>query len=166
MKKFLPVLAGVLAIAFTQPFATKAQAPCDLKGIYTDPAQPAVNPEYPARTPCLVVQPQMAAADVQAVCTGSVYQTVVALRPVGPAKAGIATANTAAAIGDVQVYPNPATNAATIRFAGTAAGRASAYVTDTFGKQVLPIMQNELVAEGLQEKALIRRACLRACTSA
>ena len=52
MKKFLPALAGVLAIAFTQHFGAQAQAqaPCDVKGIYTDPAQPAVNPEYSPRT--------------------------------------------------------------------------------------------------------------------
>lgn len=50
MKNFLPALAGVLAIAFAQPSSAQAQAPCDFKGIYTDPTQPAVNPEYPAHT--------------------------------------------------------------------------------------------------------------------
>jgi len=50
MKNLLPALAGVLAIALTQSFSAQAQAPCDLKGIFTDPAQPAVNPEYPTRT--------------------------------------------------------------------------------------------------------------------
>ncbi|GAA4038286.1 hypothetical protein GCM10022409_24660 [Hymenobacter glaciei] len=103
--------------------------------------------------PCLAVQPQMATADVQAVCSGSTYQTAVALRPTGPASAGVVAANTAAIIGEVQVYPNPAANATTIRFAGTAAGQASAYVTDMFGNQVLTIMQNAPVTEGLQEKA-------------
>jgi len=49
-ENFLPALAGVLAIALTQSFSTQAQAPCDLKGIFTDPAQPVVNPEYPTRT--------------------------------------------------------------------------------------------------------------------
>lgn len=62
------------------------------------------------------------------------------------------TTNPAAVIGDVQVYPNPATNAVTIRFAGTTAGRASAYVTDMFGNRVLTLMHNEPVAEGLQQK--------------
>ena len=50
MKNFLPALAGVLAIALAQPSSAQAQTPCDIKGIYTDPARPAVNPEYPART--------------------------------------------------------------------------------------------------------------------
>ena len=102
--------------------------------------------------PCLAVQPQMSSADVQTVCTGNIYQAAVALRASGPVKSG-AVAGNSAAIGEVQVYPNPAANAATIRFAGTTAGRASAYVTDMFGNKVLTIMQNEQVSKGLQEKA-------------
>lgn len=50
MKTFLPALAGVLAIALAQPSSAQAQAPCDIKSIYTDPTRPTVNPEYPART--------------------------------------------------------------------------------------------------------------------
>lgn len=46
-------MTGLLAIAFAQPISAQTAAPCDRKGILTDPgnpAQPAVNPEYPART--------------------------------------------------------------------------------------------------------------------
>ena len=122
-----------------------------LKYPVTTRSVPEIIVDYSA--PCLAVQPQMAAADVQAVCTGSTYQTAVALRSAAPVKAGAATTNAVAVIGEVQVYPNPATNTTAIRFAGTTAGRASAYVTDMFGNRVLTIMQNELVAEGLQEKS-------------
>ena len=102
--------------------------------------------------PCLTVQPQMAAADVQAVCTGSTYQAAVALRPSVPTTTAGATTNTAA-IADVQVYPNPTAGAATIRITGTAAGRVSAYVTDMFGQRVLDIVQNESLAAGEQQRA-------------
>ena len=53
MKNLLPAVAGLLAIAFSQPSFAQTAAPCDSKGILTDPgnpAQPAMNPEYPART--------------------------------------------------------------------------------------------------------------------
>lgn len=52
MKKFLPTLVGMLAIAFSQPVLAQ-NTPCDVKGIRTNPGDakfPAYNPEYPART--------------------------------------------------------------------------------------------------------------------
>lgn len=71
--------------------------------------------------PCLAVQPQIATAAMQAVCTDGTYQAAVTLRTTGPAKtvaAGTTTPSTT--ITDVQVYPTA--SAATVRFSGTAAG--------------------------------------------
>lgn len=50
MKRILPALAGLLTIALVQPASAQPAAPCDNKGIFTDPAYPAVNSEYPTRT--------------------------------------------------------------------------------------------------------------------
>ena len=95
-----------------------------------------------------------------AVCAGSTYQAAIALRSTGPVKTTASAGNSAATIGEVQVYPNPADNAATLRFTGTTAGRASAYVTDILGNRMLTIMQNELVTEGQQQKAFDTSALL------
>ena len=84
-----------------------------------------------AGQPCVPIQSQASASLVQAICTGSIYQAAVALRT---------TKLAAAAITQVQIYPNPATNTAMLNFVGTAAGRASAYLTDMFGNRVLTIM--------------------------
>lgn len=106
-----------------------------------------------ATHPCLDVQPQQSAAEVQAVCAGSVYQAAVTLaRPNTPSPTATLT-SAAAAIAEVSVFPNPATDRATVSFAGTVAGRASAYVTDMFGNRVLTILQNETVATGEQRKS-------------
>ena len=101
-----------------------------------------------------------------AVCAGSTYQAAIALRSTGPVKATASADNSAATIGEVQVYPNPADNAATLRFTGTTAGRASVYVTDILGNRMLTIMQNELVTEGQQQKASIHRHYSQASTNA
>lgn len=109
-----------------------------------------------AGQPCVPVQPQASASDVQALCTGSIYQTAVALRPTKQASAP--AGEPAAAVAGVQVYPNPTAGAATIRFTGTAAGRASAYVTNMLGQHVLSIMQHEIVAEGEQQRTFATAA--------
>lgn len=75
----------------------------------------------------------------------------------GPVKTVAAgTITPSATIADVQVYPNLTASAATIRFSGTAAGQASAYLADMFGNRVLTIMQNERVEVGSSVKHLPR----------
>ena len=96
------------------------------------------------------IQSQASASLEQAICTGSTYWTAVALRTTKLATAG---SPVAAAITQVQIYPNPATNMAMLNFVGTAAGRASAYLTGMFGNRVLTIMQNENVMTGEQRKS-------------
>ena len=98
-----------------------------------------------ASQPCVPIQSQASASLVQAICTGSTYQAAVALRTTKLAAV--------AAITQVQIYPNPATNTAMLNFVGTAVGRASAYLTDIFGNRVLTIMQNENVMIGEQRKS-------------
>ena len=103
---------------------------------------------------CVPIQSQASASLVQATCTGSTYQAAVALRTTKPATAdNPITAAAVAAITQVQIYPNPATNTAILNFVGTAVGRASAYLTDIFGNRVLTIMQNENVMIGEQRKS-------------
>ena len=101
--------------------------------------------------PCVAVQPQASTNDVQAICSGSVYQAAIALRPSGPTGAGSSAVAPAAAVARVEVYPNPATDAATIRFEAGTAGLASACVLDMYGKQVLTIMQDEPIAAEAQQ---------------
>ena len=142
--KFMLNLKPKVATANTQNVLVVLKYPVTMRSVSE------IVVDYSA--PCLTVQPQMAAADVQAVCTGSTYQAAVALRPSVPTTTAGATTNTAA-IADVQVYPNPTAGAATIRITGTAAGRVSAYVTDMFGQRVLDIVQNESLAAGEQQRA-------------
>ncbi|RIY06109.1 hypothetical protein D0T11_19430 [Hymenobacter rubripertinctus] len=66
-----------------------------------------------------------------------------------PAAFTPATASPAAPVTDVRVYPNPATDAATISFSGLAAGRVSAYVTDMVGHRVQTIMDREPIGPRL-----------------
>ena len=96
--------------------------------------------------PCLAVQPQMTATDVQAICNGSVYQAAMTLRTAATA------GHTSTTSAQVQIYPNPATDAATIRFSITSPSLLSAYLTDMFGNRVLTIAQNEAIGTGLQQR--------------
>jgi len=103
--------------------------------------------------PCLAVQPQMTTADVQAVCTGSIYQAAVTLRPGAVSTAhGAPAAPVAQLVQDVQLYPNPAASVATLRFAGIADGRVTAYLTDVVGRRTATILQDQTVVPGIQEK--------------
>lgn len=44
MKKILPAVAGLLAIAFMQPASAQTTTPCDIKGILTDPGNTTMAP--------------------------------------------------------------------------------------------------------------------------
>lgn len=144
--KFVLNLRPIVTTPNTQNVLVVLKYPVTIQEV----AEIVVDPNHP----CLAVQPQMAAADVQAVCTGSTYQAAVALRTTGPTKpAATGTASSAAAIADAQLYPNPTASTATIRFSGTTTGRTSAYLTDMFGNRVLTIMRDENVVTGEQHKS-------------
>ncbi|MFC6225734.1 T9SS type A sorting domain-containing protein [Hymenobacter artigasi] len=101
------------------------------------------------------VLPQVDIATVQSFCGSATYTNAMNLRS-GPGKLSAAPNTPASAvpvIADVQVYPNPASEVATIRFSGVSAGRVSAYLTDMVGRRVVTIMRDEEVMNGEQLKA-------------
>lgn len=104
--------------------------------------------------PCGVL-PQTDAATVQSFCSSSTYAAAMNLRPgtTKPLTGPNTQLSTAPVITDVQVYPNPASGVATIRFSGVGTGRASAYLTDMVGRRVIAIMQDEAIVMGEQQKA-------------
>lgn len=102
----------------------------------------------PATAPAPGVLPQASAATVQAFCNGSAYASAMNLRP-----AALAAAPPAAPIlAGSHVYPNPATDQATLSFSRLAAGHVTAYLTDVMGRKVLTILQHEPVVAGEQQK--------------
>ena len=96
-----------------------------------------------AGLPCVAVQPQASASYVQSLCAGSVYQAATLLRPAKSATPAAATSGTPGQlVRDVQVYPNPALDEATVSFRSEEAGQVAAYLTDLVGKRV------KFIAEG------------------
>lgn len=98
------------------------------------------------------ILPQADAATVQAFCNGSVYSAAMNLRPAAFTASGTTTP-AAPAVADVQLYPNPATDMATLRFTGVAAGRVSAYLTDMVGHRVLTILDAAPIMAGEQHQS-------------
>ena len=94
-------------------------------------------------------------ATVQTFCSSSTYSVAMNLRPAkAPTSAAIPISSPATSpIGNVQLYPNPTTDMATVRFSGLRAGTVSAYVTDMLGRRVLTIAQDEAVEAGEHHRA-------------
>lgn len=101
--------------------------------------------------PCLAVQPPMDAASIQTFCTSSIYNAAMNLRPAG-FTASTATTSATPTVTDVQVYPNPTADVATLRFTGAAAGQVSAYLTDMVGHRVLTVLDKTSVVPGEQQQ--------------
>lgn len=102
--------------------------------------------------PCGIL-PQVDVANIQSFCTSATYTSAVSLRSSSAAQgAGASAVAAIAAVAAIQVYPNPANDAATINFSMATTGQVSAYLTDVVGRRALTIMRNEFVAVGEQRK--------------